>query len=60
MWDTEGPSAPAGATPRYNTNNEGFGLGNISFGSSLVQAVDSPIGSLLSSLASTSADVYGT
>ncbi len=60
MWDTAGPSAPAGATPRSDTNNESFGLGNISFSSSLVQVVDSPSRSLLSSLASASADVDGT
>ncbi len=33
-----------------------FGLGNITFGSSLVQTVDLPSGSLLSYLASASAD----
>ncbi len=59
MWDTGGPSAPAGATARSD-NNDSFGLGNISFGSSLVQAVESPSGSLLSSLASASADGDGT
>ncbi len=54
MWDTAGPSAPAGANPR--SDNDSFSLGNISFGSSLVQAVESPRGSLLSSLASADGD----
>ncbi len=54
MWDTAGPSCPAGATPRSDANDS-FGLANISFGSSLVQAVESPSGSLLSSHASTDA-----
>ncbi len=60
MWDTAGPPATAGATPRPDTNNDSFGPSNISFGSSLVQAMDSPSGSLLLSLASASADADGT
>ncbi len=51
MWDTAGPSGPAGATPKSDANDS-FGLANISFGSSLVQAVELLSGSLLSSLAS--------
>ncbi len=55
MWDTAGSSAAAGATSRSD-NNDSFGIANLSFGSSQVQAVESPSGSLLSSLASGDGD----
>ncbi len=55
MWDAAGLSAPTAAIP-ISGANDSFGLANISFGSSLVQAVDSLNVSLLSSLASASGD----
>ncbi len=54
MLDTAGPSGTAGTTPR-SVANYSFGLANISFGSSLVKAVESPSAPLLSSLASADA-----
>ncbi len=54
LWDTAGPSAQAAAIPR--SDNDSFGLTNISFGSSLVQAVESLSGLLLSSLTSGDGD----
>ncbi len=55
MWNTTGPSSHARVIPRSD-DNDSFGLANISFRSSLVQHVESPSESLLSSLASGDGD----
>ncbi len=39
MLDIAGPSAHAGVTLRSDTNNESFGLGNISFGTKYINIV---------------------